>query len=153
MNHIRIIFSTLCFWVLLLTAQAQDAIFHKYEDTKGVSTVFISKTMLRMMSNSNIGNIKITSVAGKLDGMRILNCDKPALATQIGQDIKRMLKTEGFEVVMQINDDGEKTIIYQKELSKGRNTFSLLNDEKDEISFISISGAVTLNDISKIIRK
>lgn len=153
MNHIRIIFSTLCFWVLLLTTQAQDAIFHKYEDAKGVSTVFISKTMLRMMSNSNIGNIKITSVAGKLDGMRILNCDKPALATQIGQDIKRMLKTEGFEVVMQINESGENTIIYQKALPKKRNTFSLLITEKKELSFISISGTITLSDISKITNK
>lgn len=40
---------------------AQKALFDKYEDVNGVTTVYISKAMLRMMRNLPTGNRDISA--------------------------------------------------------------------------------------------
>ena len=65
------------------TTMAQKALFDKYESSKGVETVFISKAMLSFAGS--IGGIDkdIARVANKLDEVRILSCEKPAKARAI----------------------------------------------------------------------
>lgn len=57
-------------------SNAQDELFKKYENTKGVETVYISKSLLSMMPNMEMGNVKIGKVAGKMDRIQVLNCEK-----------------------------------------------------------------------------
>jgi len=42
--------------VLCGICHAQDALFRKYADVNGISTVYISKSMFRMMPNIKAGN-------------------------------------------------------------------------------------------------
>ena len=140
--------------MLLMTvvqnARAQDALFDKYEDTNGVTTVFISKTMLGMIPNVKAGNHDISKIAGKLDQLRILTCEKASLIPRILDDAKKIYKSEGYEVIMRMNDDGEKMTIYQRSLKGGKNEFVLLQEESSELNIINVKGAITLKDIQKI---
>jgi hypothetical protein len=52
---------------------AQEAIFEKYDDTNGVTTIYISKTMLGMIPNVKAGKHDIGKIAPKLDYLRILS--------------------------------------------------------------------------------
>ena len=115
MKH-RYIFIALLSLLLIAVASgamAQDTLFEKYEDTNGVTTVFISKTMLGMIPNVKAGNHDISEIAGKLDQLRILTCEKASLIPRILEDAKKIYKNDGYEAIMRMNDDGEKMTIYQ----------------------------------------
>ena len=152
MKHrsIYIVFLSLLLMTVVQNARAQDALFDKYEDTNGVTTVFISKTMLGMIPNVKAGNHDISKVAGKLDQLRILTCEKASLIPHILDDAKKTYKSEGYEAIMRMNDDGGKMTIYQRSLKGGKNEFVLLQEDSSNLNIINVKGAITLKDIQEI---
>ena len=129
---------------------AQVAIFEKYEDTNGVTTIYISKTMLGMIPNVKAGKHNIGQIAPKLDYLRILSCEKASLIATLIDDARKAYRSGGYEVIMKMNDEDEKVTIYQRTLKDGKNEFSLLTEEKDEVTIINVMGAITLKDIKDI---
>lgn len=152
MKHrsIYIVFLSLLLMTVVQNARAQDALFDKYEDTNGVTTVFISKTMLGMIPNVKAGNHDISKIAGKLDQLRILTCEKASLIPRILDDAKKTYKSEGYEAIMRMNDDGGKMTIYQRSLKGGKNEFVLLQEDGSNLNIINVKGAITLKDIQMI---
>lgn len=134
---------------ICLLSNAQDELFKKYENTKGVETVYISKSLLSMMPNMEMGNVKIGKVAGKMDRIQVLNCEKPALIKGISEYAISLYRRGGYEEMMRTNDDGEKTYIYQKQRGK-KNEFVILNIEKDELNIVNLLGTMTMKEIKEI---
>lgn len=130
------------------TTMAQKALFDKYESSKGVETVFISKAMLSFAGS--IGGIDkdIARVANKLDEVRILSCEKPAKARAIVSEA-RAIYSKGYTELMRLNDDGEKVTIYQKPVGK-KHEYVLLSVERDEVDIINLVGTLTLEDLKRI---
>ena len=130
------------------TTMAQKALFDKYESSKGVETVFISKAMLSFAGS--IGGIDkdIVRVANKLDEVRILSCEKPAKARAIVSEA-RAIYSKGYTELMRLNDDGEKVTIYQKPVGK-KHEYVLLSVERDEVDIINLVGTLTLEDLKRI---
>ena len=130
------------------TTMAQKALFDKYESSKGVETVFISKAMLSFAGS--IGGIDkdIARVANKLDEVRILSCEKPAKARTIVSEA-RAIYSKGYTELMRLNDDGEKVTIYQKPVGK-KHEYVLLSVERDEVDIINLVGTLTLEDLKRL---
>ena len=130
------------------TTMAQKALFDKYETSKGVETVFISKAMLSFAGS--IGGIDkdIARVANKLDEVRILSCEKPAKARAIVSEA-RAIYSKGYTELMRLNDDGEKVTIYQKPVGK-KHEYVLLSVERDEVDIINLVGTLTLEELKRI---
>ena len=130
------------------TTMAQKALFDKYESSKGVETVFISKAMLSFAGS--IGGIDkdIARVANKLDEVRILSCEKTAKAMDIVSEA-RAIYSKGYTELMRLNDDGEKVTIYQKPVGK-KHEYVLLSVERDEVDIINLVGTLTLEDLKRI---
>ena len=152
-RNIFIAFLSLLLIAVASGAMAQDTLFEKYEDTNGVTTVFISKTMLGMIPNVKAGNHDISEIAGKLDQLRILTCEKASLIPRILEDAKKIYKNDGYEAIMRMNDDGEKMTIYQRTLKGGKNEFVLLQEDSSDLNIINVKGAITLKDIQMIAGK
>lgn len=129
---------------------AQDALFKRYSNTNGVSTVYISKALLGMMPKMDAGNKDISKIAGKLDRLQILSCERPSLIQGIKNSAIAYYNKYKYSEMMNVNENGELTLIYGKSYSHGKNEFVLLSIEKDEINIINIYGNVTLNDIKQI---
>lgn len=136
--------------VFSIHASAQKALFDKYEDTNGVTTIYISKTMLGMIPNVKAGKHDIGDIASKLDYIRILSCEKPALFSKLLDDARKTYRSGNYETIMKMNDDDEKVTIYQRTLKDGKNEFALLTEDKDEVTIINLMGAITLKDIKDI---
>ena len=130
------------------TTMAPKALFDKYESSKGVETVFISKAMLSFAGS--IGGIDkdIARVANKLEEVRILSCEKPAKARAIVSEA-RAIYSKGYTELMRLNDDGEKVTIYQKPVGK-KHEYVLLSVERDEVDIINLVGTLTLEDLKRI---
>lgn len=135
---------------------AQQSFFNKYGDTKGINTVYISKTMLGMLGKVAMdGTLKtgkgdIGKIAGKLEHLQIMNCERPSMIPAMKQAALDSFKKEGFEQMMNVKDDDENVIIYYKSHGNKLNEFSLLCIEKDELQIINVLGNVTLKEIKEL---
>lgn len=127
---------------------AQDALFKKYSNTRGVETVFISKSMLSMMPSVDVNGKRMAS--NKIDRIQILSCERPSMVRTIKTEALASFERGRYEEMMRMHDDDDQTIIYGKSLGHGVNEFVLLEIEHDEINIINIRGRITLNDIKHL---
>lgn len=144
---------TLLLSLCSLFTYAQDSFFDKFADMDGITSVYISKAMLSMMPNMQTEGVNIGEVASKLDNIQILSCEKPDIITKLKKETAFINPKNGYEELMRINDEGEKTIIYLKRDKSGKKEFVLLNNEKAEFTIIVIAGDLTLQEIQGIINK
>ena len=137
--------------VLVCTgAKAQRELFDKYEDTKGVTTVFVSKAMLNLAGGlAAIGDKKIGKMAGKMDGIRILNCERKSLISEIKKAAQAIYSRDNYEEIMRVNEEGQRVVIYQRPLKGGKSEFALLTVEENSLSIININGTITLEDMKQ----
>lgn len=149
----RIYIITLLLSLCSLFTYAQDSFFDKYADMDGVTSVYISKAMLSMMPDMKTEGVNIGGVASKLDNIQILSCEKPAIIAKLKKETEFINPKNGYEELMRINDEGEKTTIYLKHDKSGKKEFVLLNNEKGEFTIIIITGNLTLQEIQGIINK
>jgi len=138
------------------TAMAQGQIFDKYEDQKGVETVYVSKSMLGLISKlADGGAVKdkkygeIAKYGKRLDLVRTLACEQSALAKKIYVDVSNLLKDKSFETLVREKSDGEETLICLRE-DGGKSHYLVCDYDGQEINLVYIVGDLKLEDISAI---
>lgn len=139
----------LTFLLLLCTsAHAQQALFDKWEGKEGVSTVYISKNLLRLMPQGHSNNF--AKKAEKIDQIRILNTENAKAAAAISSYATTFYKKMRFEVAMKINEAGQRVTIYQRKLKGGRTEYALFIETSGEVSIINVEGTLSLEDLHDI---
>lgn len=144
---------TLLLSLCSLCGYAQQSFFDRYADMEGVTSVYISKSMLSLMPNMQAEGVNIGELASKLDNIQILSSEKPDIIAKLKKEVAYIRPQNGYEELMRVNDNGEKTTIYLKRGKNEKKEFVLLNDEKDEFNIIAITGDLTLQEIQQIIQK
>ena len=139
------------------TAQAvvearRDNILDKISDMDGVTTVYLTKPMLRslvgrtisgQLSHSSSG-INLGNIVGSLNSLQILSVDDNK--SLVGK-VRDMLQDvgNGLDLLMKMKDsDGSKTVMYGKKVGDVITYAIMIVDDKDEINIISFSGEVTM---------
>ena len=128
---------------------AQKAFFDKYDDKEGISTAYISATMLKMMGNVQVGNKDISRIAKRLDHIHVLECERPSLINSIKNAAFAYYKQAKYAVVMKTKSNGEDVTIYEKKY-QNKNEYVLLNVERDELTIVNLLGRVSLEEIQGI---
>lgn len=148
--YILAIFAT----VFSLFAQAQQSFFDKYAEMEGVTSVYISKSMLSLLPdmNGSINGVNIGNLANRLENIQILSCDEPEIISKLRKETSYINTENGYEELMRVREDGDKTTIYFKDKKGKKKEFVLLVDEKDEFTIISIVGDLTLKEIQGMIQ-
>lgn len=141
--------------VFSLFAQAQQSFFDKYAEMEGVTSVYISKNMLSLLPNVNstVNGIHIGNIASRLDNIQILSSDESTIISKLRKETADINTQNGYEELMRVRENGEKTTIYLKDKKGKKKEFVLLVDEKDELTIISIVGDLTLQEIQGMIQK
>ncbi|MDY6241897.1 MAG: DUF4252 domain-containing protein [Prevotella sp.] len=145
MKRILLLLVCVCMTGMVL---AQDALFKKYGNTRGVETVFISKSMLSMMPTVEVNDKRISSK--KIDRIQMLSCERPSMVRTIKTEAVASFERGHYEEMMRMHDGDEQTIIYCRSLGRGINEFVLMETERDEINIINIQGRITLSDIKHL---
>jgi len=145
------IMATLC----SVCSYGQQSFFDKYAEMDGVTSVYISKSMLSLFpkGQTNVNGINIGDIASRLDNIQILSADEQPIVDKLRKETSHINTRNGYEELMRVREDGEKTTIYFKDGKKDKKEFVLLVDEKDEFTIISIVGDLTLQEIQGIINK
>ena len=150
---IRIFIITLLTTLCSICSYGQQSFFDKYAEMEGVTSVYITKSMLSLFpkGQTSVNGVNIGNIASRLDNIQILSADEQPIIDKLRKETSVINTRNGYEELMRVREDGEKTTIYFKDGKKNKKEFVLLLDEKDEFTIISIVGDLTLQEIQGII--
>ena len=150
---IRTFIITLLTTLCSVCSYGQQSFFDKYAEMEGVTSVYITKSMLSLFpkGQTNVNGINIGDIASRLDNIQILSADEQPIVDKLRKETSHINTRNGYEELMRVREDGEKTTIYFKDGKKDKKEFVLLQDSKDEFTIISIVGDLTLQEIQGIV--
>ena len=150
---IRTFIITLLITLCSICSYGQQSFFDKYAEMEGVTSVYITKSMLSLFpkGQASVNGVNIGNIASRLDNIQILSADEQPIIDKLRKESSSINTRNGYEELMRVREDGEKTTIYFKDGKKDKKEFVLLLDEKDEFTIISIVGDLTLQEIQGII--
>jgi len=128
-------------------AQNGKSIYMQYSDADGVSAVYISSAMFRMMGKipdieTTSGGVNLAPIISNLKGMYIINSENPGINGQLASDVIRMVTSGEYELLMEAKESGEKVTMYTCGDEKTVTSFIMLADEGSELTFICFDGLI-----------
>ena len=150
---IRTFIITLLITFCSVCSYGQQSFFDKYAEMEGVTSVYITKSMLSLFpkGQASVNGVNIGNIASRLDNIQILSADEQPIIDKLRKETSGINTRNGYDELMRVREDGEKITIYFKDGKKDKKEFVLLMDEKDEFTIISIVGDLTLQEIQGII--
>ena len=150
---IRTFIITLLITFCSVCSYGQQSFFDKYAEMEGVTSVYITKSMLSLFpkGQTSVNGVNIGNIASRLDNIQILSADEQPIIDKLRKETSGINTRNGYDELMRVREDGEKITIYFKDGKKDKKEFVLLRDEKDEFTIISIVGNLTLQEIQGII--
>ena len=150
---IRTFIITLLITLSSVCSYGQQSFFDKYAEMEGVTSVYITKSMLSLFpkGQTSVNGVNIGNIASRLDNIQILSADEQPIIDKLRKETSGINTRNGYEELMRVREDGEKTTIYFKDGKKNKKEFVLLVDEKNEFTIISIVGDLSLQEIQGII--
>lgn len=148
---------TLCAILCLvsLTCSAQR-LLSEAASIKGVSSVYIGKTMLKLAGTSmtitgNQSAIDLQKIFKDLSSIEIISCEDKASTEKVNKKCRTLLSKFPLEVITETSSDGQNIQISGVFGNDGKKIEILLIavTGKDEVSFILLKGnidVVTLNN-------
>ncbi|WP_029906054.1 DUF4252 domain-containing protein [Prevotella sp. 10(H)] len=135
----------LCFSSVLFS---QNTPFKNWLQENTIATTFITKSMLNMTPDMQIGSININELNNSLEQVEIYTNDKTTKPFISGNfmktDAEGIASTQGYDLTLKMNVDNRDIIIYTKKSAKDE---SLISD------FIMITSYFTGNDYNDTKRK
>lgn len=156
----KIIIIAIASIISIASASAQNnkkQIYSDYSGKPGVSAVYISPAMFKLMKavpdiNINDQTVNFSRFIRTLEGMYILSIDDPKTASELARDVEKELKYGKHELLMEAVEGNETTNIYVVEKDEIVSDLILLNRDGNSTSYISITGQMPLEEISKMIK-
>lgn len=138
--------------LLTVSAFAQDgkSIYNKFSDEPGVSAVYISPSMFKLIGKIpaiELGDggekVDITPIIKSLNGFYLISCQNGSTASKLGADIKRFINASSSELMMEAKDNGETVSIYTSGDDQIIQSFIMTVAGGDETTFISMDGLIS----------
>ena len=146
--------------LLSVSAFAQKAgdLYRRYSDEKGVSAVYISPAMFRLIGripNLEIGegDVNLAPLIKSLNGMYLLSCEDPDVAEKIKKDVNKHIQRGTYELLMEAKDGGDVTRMYTVGDAKTIKSFVFMALEPKETTFISFEGEIPREQLENAIAK
>ena len=145
----RTIFILILMLAVGMTASAQESLVKQFKGKEGFTCVTIGKAAMKMMPAQSKNNLKIGSIADKVDRLEIISASTPQTAEKLSKECKKWIEKDNFESVVDVDEQRNQASIFFKN-DGGKNVFLLLAHEKETTSVIIIYGTMTLDDMSGV---
>jgi hypothetical protein len=145
--------------VTLASAQEGKNLYNKYSSEKGVSAVYISPAMLKLIGQlpdlkiqtQGDKSLDIGSLISSFQGFYMLEITEPSAMTTLRKDVASMIGTGRYELLMEMKEEGETLNIYTAGDEKVIDSFVFMATDTDGMQFICIDGAMNRSDVEKLI--
>jgi hypothetical protein len=127
-----------------------DAIFDKYSEKDGFTTVYISKSMFSLFANKDSKDDFGKIIAG-LESIKILSVEDSVLNTKINlyKELVKDLPLDKYEQLMVVKEKDEDMRMMIRKANGKILEFLMIGGGKDNF-LISITGNLDLNSIAKL---
>lgn len=157
MKKLFIIAATL---LLGIFAHAQDgkSIYNKFSDEEGVSAVYISPSMFKLIGKlpeieigDNGEKVDITPIVKTLKGFYLLSTENTRVVERMNSDVKRLLGSSDYELMMEAKDNGETVRIYTDGDDSIIRSLVMMAMDGMKATFISMDGLINREALEKAI--
>ena len=150
--------------MLLMTvaayAQSGKSLYNKYSDSNGVSAVYISPAMFRMIGQlpnldveaSDGEKVDIAPLIRSFEGFYLLDVSDKSQASSLRQEVQTMIKSGRFEVLMEAKDSGSTVKMYITGNDK-ISSLVMLAENDGSVQFICLEGSMDRKDFETLIAK
>ena len=143
----------------LASAQEGKNLYNKYSSEKGVSAVYISPAMLKLIGQlpdlkiqtQGDKSLDIGSLISSFQGFYMLEITEPSAMTTLRKDVASMIGKGRYELLMEMKEEGETLNIYTAGDEKVIDSFVFMATDTDGMQFICIDGAMNRSDVEKLI--
>ncbi|MBR5735700.1 MAG: DUF4252 domain-containing protein [Bacteroidales bacterium] len=137
-------------------AQTGKSLYEKYSDLDGVESVYISPAMFKLIGKLNIDvgdeDVDISRLVRSIRGMYILNMSNNGAASQLANEVTRMIRGGNYELLMEAKDSGERMQMFTNGDDNVIRSFVMLNTDGEDTSFICFDGEMIREDFENVIR-
>ena len=146
--------------LLLLTissfAQNGRSIYQKYSDTEGVSAVYISPAMFRLMGKMpelqmEGEDINLAPLVLSLSGLYLISCEDSAVGKEIIKDAEKLVAAGKYELLLEAKDSGEAVRIYTVGDDKTVTGFVMIAADSSETTFICLDGTMEREELENLL--
>ncbi len=154
-------FITLIIMALLVIPAAngkdRKKLYSEYSGRPGVSAIYISPAMFKLIKSIpdvqiNDEEVNLSGVIRSLEGMYILSTDDREISDQLRKDVEKELTSGRYEMLMEAVEGKETTRIFMLNDGKNISDLILLSKNGNSTSFISITGQMPTDEVSKMIK-
>lgn len=149
--------SLLLFATTVMIASAFD-LAEECDNIKGVSTVSINQSMLKLVSFPDKGTnpVDLEALSSRLDKVQIINADEPVPSAAVKNAVNRYLSgAPRFERTMKMKDGDESVMMYMRTLSVPRsnepqNEFLIIVEDAPDITVVLLVGKITMDELANV---
>lgn len=157
MKKIVILILTAMIPVAISAQNNKKQIYTEYCGTEGVNAVYISSAMFKLIKkipdvSINDKEVNFLNFIQRMEGMYILNAIDPEIGARLSSDVEKELKASRHELLMEAVEGSQTTRIYIIEQNNIISDLVLLSKGGASTSFISITGQMPLEEVSKMIK-
>lgn len=140
---------------VIFSANAQNALYKKYEKSKSVTRVYISQTMLELTKSANLQmDDDVSDIIDSFDsvtGFYLLETDDPTLMPALKEDFMKEVNAKKLELLMEVNDDDSVLFYTRKEGNYFADVYMIVEEENEEIVVIMVSGKLSQQNINRLL--
>ncbi len=141
-----------------ITAFAQNgkSIYQKYSEAEGVSAVYISPAMFRLIGKIpdlqiEGEDVNLAPIIKSLTGLYLIDSENPAINASLKADAEQFVRKGNYELLMEAKDSGETMRLFTVGTETLVNGFVMIADEGDETTFIFLDGKMNREELEKVI--
>lgn len=154
-----IILAILLLSATIASAQEGKNIYNKYSGGQGISAVYISPAMFKIigklpdlqMETGDDKSINLASLINTFQGFYMLEISNPTTVSAINKDVALMISKGKYELMMEVKDEGETLRIYTYGNDKTIESFVFIASDGGSLQFICIDGGMKRSDIENLI--
>lgn len=143
---------------LAVTALAQNGkdLYNKYSDLEGVSAVYVSPAMFRMIGkipdiDMEDANVNLTPIIRNLTGFYLLDAEDPGVAAKLHAEVKRLLDGKQYELLFEAKENGEVTRLFTAGSGNVVTSIVLITSEASEFTFMTLEGQMDREELENIL--
>ena len=137
-------------------AQGGKELYNKYSDLPGVSAVYISPAMFRLIGKIPDveladEDVNFTPIIKSMNGFYLLSTEDTATGEKLYGEVSRGLNKSKYELLMEAKEDGEVMRLYSVGDSKTVTSLLMLAKDGSETTFLSIDGQMDRSKLEEVI--
>ena len=129
----------------------QKPSFDKISKFQGVTSIYLSKFMLKMAGNTAVNfEPRIGAIAKDLDSIEIIVCEDKTSSHRINKHLSDIIPSLNLETLAKINDEDEKVNIYGYPHDDKFVYILMTVEDDEELVILSMSGNISIEKVAEL---